>query len=124
MTSSKRKSKSDRSSSSNKNSIVYQEFGARENSAATARPVTELPPQQQNIRIQASRKGRKGKTVTVIAGFQLGPESLTKLLKQLKTQCGTGGTIKEDAIELQGDRREQVLKFLTQLGYKAKISGG
>ena len=119
----KRKSKSDRSSSAKKNPIAYQEFGARPN-PATARPVTELPPQQQNIRIQASRKGRKGKTVTVIDGFQLLPETLATLLKQVKTQCGTGGTIKENTIEIQGDRREQVLQILTQLGYKAKISGG
>lgn len=105
-----------------KNRKVYSEFG--ENAEAIERPVTELPPQQQQIRIQASRKGRGGKTVTVVSGFQLKPETLKALLKQLKNQCGTGGTLKEETIEIQGDRTQQLLEILTKLGYKAKISGG
>jgi len=72
--------------------------------------------------VQASRKGRKGKTVTVISGFQAKPETLATLLKQLKTQCGSGGTVKEDTIEIQGDQK--LVQLLAQLGYKAKISGG
>ena len=71
-------------SKSKKNKVVYQEFGSTSNSAAFARAVPDLPPQQQNIRIQATRAGRKGKTVTVIAGLQHNPESLSKLLKKLK----------------------------------------
>ncbi|HIK33339.1 MAG TPA: translation initiation factor [Oscillatoriales cyanobacterium M59_W2019_021] len=107
-----------------KNRKVYSEFGGNENAEAIERPVTELPPQQQQIRIQASRKGRGGKTVTVVSGFQLKPETLKALLKQLKNQCGTGGTLKEETIEIQGDRTQQLLEILTKLGYKAKISGG
>jgi translation initiation factor 1 len=76
------------------------------------------------LRVQASRKGRKGKTVTVISGFQAKPETLTKLLKQLKNQCGTGGTVKDDTLEIQGDHAQKLVELLTQLGYKAKISGG
>jgi translation initiation factor 1 len=49
---------------------------------------------------------------------------LAKLLKQLKTQCGSGGTVKENSLEIQGDHRDKLLQLLTQLGYKAKISGG
>jgi len=79
---------------------------------------------QQNLRVQASRKGRKGKTVTVISGFQAKPETLATLLKQLKTQCGSGGTVKEDTIEIQGDHSQKLVQLLAQLGYKAKISGG
>lgn len=107
-----------------KKRIVYQEFGATDNAEATARPVTDLPPQQQNLRIQATRSGRKGKTVTVITGFKHSPESLNKLLKKLKSQCGSGGTLKDDSLEIQGDRKQQLLEILTGLGYKAKISGG
>lgn len=109
---------------SNKSSdrIVYQEFG--NNSAAVERATPDLPPAQQNVRIQASRKGRKGKTVTVISGFQSQPETLAALVKQLKTQCGTGGTFKDNEIEIQGDHSQKLLQILTQLGYKAKISGG
>lgn len=103
--------------------MVYQEFG-NDNSPALERPVQELPPNQQNVRVQATRAGRKGKTVTVITGFQTKPETLNGLLKQLKTQCGTGGTLKENEIEIQGDHKQKILEILVKLGYKAKISGG
>lgn len=103
---------------------VYSEFGTSENSEAMERPVIDLPPQQQQIRIQASRKGRGGKTVTVVSGFQSKPETLKTLLKQLKNKCGAGGTVKDETLEIQGDRTQQLLEILTQLGYKAKISGG
>ncbi|TAF08728.1 MAG: translation initiation factor [Nostocales cyanobacterium] len=103
--------------------IIYQEFG-HDNSAAFERPIQELPPNQQNVRVQATRAGRKGKTVTVITGFQSKPETLAALLKQLKAQCGTGGTVKENEIEVQGDHKQKILEILVKLGYKAKISGG
>ena len=104
--------------------MAYQEFGNTSNSDALERSVPDLPPQQQNIRIQATRSGRKGKTVTVITGFQHSPETLNKLLKQLKSQCGSGGTMKDDNLEIQGDHRQKLMKFLGDLGYKVKISGG
>jgi translation initiation factor 1 len=110
--------------SSSKNPIVYQEFGSPLSSEALERATPDLPPQQQNLRIQASRSGRKGKTVTIITGFQSSAETLAKLLKQLKTQCGSGGTVKENSLEIQGDHRDKLLQLLIQLGYKAKISGG
>ncbi len=109
---------------SSKNRIVYQEFGSPLSSEALERATPNLPPQQQNLRIQASRSGRKGKTVTIITGFQSSAETLAKLLKQLKTQCGSGGTVKENSLEIQGDHRDKLLQLLIQLGYKAKISGG
>ena len=104
--------------------VVYSEFGNVDNSAALERGVAEVPPAQQNLRVQASRKGQGGKTVTVITGFQGKPEALAALAKQLKAQCGAGGTVKENEIELQGDRAQQLLEILTKLGYKAKVSGG
>lgn len=102
--------------------IVYQEFGTVPEPDTPE--IIDLPPNQQNIRIQATRSGRKGKTVTVITGFQHDPATLTKLLKQLKNKCGAGGTCKANTIEIQGDRRTQLLELLTKQGYKAKISGG
>jgi translation initiation factor 1 len=123
MASSKSKNNSSNSQSSGER-IVYREFGPGSNPAAVKRAVQELPPNQQNLRVQASRKGRKGKTVTVISGFQAKPETLTQLLKQLKAQCGSGGTVKEDTLEIQGDHTQKLVQFLTELGYKAKISGG
>ncbi|MBD1919868.1 translation initiation factor [Microcoleus sp. FACHB-831] len=118
------KRKSPESNASTGGKFVYREFGNNDNSAAIERPHAELPPNQQNIRVQASRKGRKGKTVTVITGFQVKPETLEALTKQLKAQCGTGGTVKEDSIEIQGDHTQKLVQILAQLGYKAKISGG
>lgn len=121
MSTAKRKASDSKSSTGDR--FIYQEFG-NHNPAAVERAVPELPISQQNIRVQASRKGRKGKTVTVITGFQAKPETLAALLKQLKTQCGAGGTVKENEIEIQGDHTQKLVQILTQLGYKAKISGG
>jgi len=104
--------------------IAYQEFGNPDNSQAFARGVPDLPPQQQDLRIQATRSGRKGKTVTIITGFQHKPESLSKLLKQLKAKCGTGGTVKDNTLEIQGEHKQKLLELLIKSGYKAKISGG
>ena len=104
--------------------IVYSEFGNVDNSAALQRGVPEVPPNQQNLKIEASRKGRGGKTVTVISGFHEKPETLATLAKQLKAQCGTGGTVKENEIEIQGEHKQKLLEIITKLGYKAKISGG
>jgi translation initiation factor 1 len=104
--------------------MVYREFGASTPGEALERATPELSPAQQNIRIQASRSGRKGKTVTVITGFECSPDKLTQLLKQLKSLCGSGGTLKENTLEIQGDQRQKLLTKLLELGYKAKISGG
>ena len=107
-----------------KQRIAYQEFGSVDNSQAIARGVLDLSPDQQDLRIQATRSGRKGKTVTIIKGFQHKPETLVKLLKQLKSQCGSGGTVKDNTLEIQGDHKQKLLETLHKMGYKAKISGG
>ncbi|MBE9178979.1 translation initiation factor [Oculatella sp. LEGE 06141] len=118
------KRKSDKTTNAKANRIVYSEFGNSADPSAFERPVQELPPNQQNVRVQASRKGRKGKTVTVITGFQSKPETLASLLKQLKAQCGAGGTVKDNEIEIQGDHSQKIVQALVALGYKAKVSGG
>ena len=115
--------KSSNTNKSTQDQVVYREFGL-DNSAAVERAVPELPPQQQNLRVQASRAGRKGKTVTVVAGFQAKPETLATLLKQLKAQCGAGGTVKDGEIEIQGDHKQKLVQILAGMGYKVKISGG
>lgn len=114
-------------SSQSGNRRVYSEFGSASGgsqSAAFDRGVADLPPNQQTVRVQASRKGRKGKTVTVISGFQHAPDQLNALAKQLKAQCGSGGTIKDSTIEIQGDHSDKLVQVLTQKGYQAKRSGG
>ncbi len=104
--------------------IVYSEFGNVDNSAALQRGTPEVPPNQQTLKVEASRKGRGGKTVTVISGFQGKPEILADLAKQLKAQCGTGGTVKDNEIEIQGEHKQKIAEILKKMGYKAKISGG
>jgi len=76
------------------------------------------------IRIRREVKGRKGKTVTAIYGFQFNQSDLKTLAKQLKQQCGTGGSVKDDMIIIQGDHRETLLKLLMAQGHKVKLSGG
>ncbi|MEB3229459.1 MAG: translation initiation factor [Leptolyngbyaceae bacterium] len=101
---------------------VYSEFGSA--AAAIERGMPDLPPNQQDIRIQTTRKGKGGKTVTVLTGFQSSPDTLKALLKKLKAQCGSGGTVKDQELEIQGDHAEALLQRLEALGYRAKISGG
>ncbi len=102
--------------------VVYSEFGTV--SAATERAVPDLPPGQQDLRVQVSRKGRKGKSVTVISGFTHRSETLEALAKKLKAQCGSGGTVREDTVEIQGEHAAKLVSLLVDKGYKAKISGG
>jgi translation initiation factor 1 len=76
------------------------------------------------IRIRREVKGRKGKTVTVIFGFQPNQTDLKALAKQLKQLCGTGGSVKDGVIIIQGDHRVTVLKLLKKQGYEVKLAGG
>ena len=83
-----------------------------------------LPPEQQTACIRREKKGRGGKTVTVIMELQLTPEDMKALSKRLKKVCGTGGTVTDGTIEIQGDQRERVAEELQKLGYKTKFVGG
>jgi translation initiation factor 1 len=121
--SAKRRSKA--SSTETSDRAVYQEFKTAASANAFERPATpDLPPAQQTLTIQVSRKGRGGKTVTVISGFQQSPAGLQSLTKKLKSHCGSGGTLKEQTIEIQGDHRPKIKQWLEDLGYRTKLSGG
>ena len=76
------------------------------------------------VRVQRESKGRGGKTVTVISGVPLDAGALTALAGELKRRCGTGGTVKDGVIEIQGDHRELLLVELEKRGYRAKRAGG
>ena len=76
------------------------------------------------IRVQREVKGRKGKTVTTVSGFQIANSELKNLATQLKRRCGTGGSVKDDVIIIQGDHRDTLITELKNRGFKAKIAGG
>lgn len=91
---------------------------------ASARAVKSLPPQEQTIYLHRDSKGRGGKTVTIIKNLVLSEEDIKELAKKLKQICGSGGTVKDETIEIQGGHRDRLAEALKQLGYKVKIAGG
>ncbi len=76
------------------------------------------------VRIRRENKGRGGKTVTVIFGIPLNEDKLKALSGELKRRCGTGGTVKEGNIEIQGDHRDVLIAELEKRGFKVKAAGG
>nr|WP_320137153.1 translation initiation factor Sui1 [uncultured Amphritea sp.] len=76
------------------------------------------------IRIRRETSGRKGKGVTTITGVPLAEKALKELAKKLKQQCGTGGSLKDGIIEIQGDHREKLKQLLEKQGYRVKLAGG
>ncbi len=94
---------------------------------STSRPVqtrSGVSKAELNVRVERLRAGKGGKTVTVIKGLQLQPVEARVLLKSLKAHCGTGGTLKLDCLELQGDQVAVVLELLKKEGYRPKQTGG
>jgi translation initiation factor 1 len=83
-----------------------------------------LPPQQQTIYLHRESSGRGGKAVTLVKNLMLSPDDLKAMVKRLKQECGTGGTVKDGVIEIQGEQRQKIADVLQKLGYKVKIAGG
>lgn len=90
--------------------------------APAAKPAS--PKADGVARVGRETKGRKGAGVTVISGLGLAEEALKTLAKELKARCGSGGTVKDGVIEIQGEHRDTVLAELAQRGIKAKRAGG
>lgn len=86
--------------------------------------IETLPNNQQQLRVMLDKKQRAGKKVTLVTGFTGANEDLQQLGKQLKNICGSGGSVKDNQIIIQGDFRERILQYLIKEGYKAKLSGG
>jgi len=76
------------------------------------------------IRIQRETKGRKGKTVTTVSGFDIDDNDLKALSKQLKHHCGAGGSIKHNMIVIQGGNLDTIKEYLERKGYRVRIAGG
>ena len=94
--------------------------------AAPGNLAAPFPTRQLNtpVRVGIERAGRGGKVVAVITGIMSPPHGKEALLKLLKNKLGTGGAVKGDQIEIQGDHRAKIVAILNELGYKAKSAGG
>jgi translation initiation factor 1 len=83
---------------------------------------SDTPPKRApgtgRARVRLERKGRQGKTVTLVDGLALSVDQMRALLKELQHACGTGGTCKDNHLELQGDCQTRVKSLLAQKGYK------
>ena len=115
---------------SNRGGLVYSTEAGRI-CPGCRRPVAECvcnrarpaPPPGQ-VRVSRETKGRGGRCVTVIRGVPLGEQELTVLAKRLRTACGSGGTVKDGVIEVQGDHCDKVMASLAAEGLAPKRAGG
>lgn len=76
------------------------------------------------VRIRRETSGRKGKGVSTVTGVPLPEKELKALAKKLKQQCGTGGSLKDGVIEIQGDHRDKLKQLLEKQGFTVKLAGG
>jgi translation initiation factor 1 len=95
----------------------------------SARPTRVEPkaaqvPRDGVVRLLRDRKGRGGKTVTLITGLTGSAAALTALASDLKRMCGTGGTLRGDVLEIQGDFRDRLHDELERRGYTVRVAGG
>jgi len=82
------------------------------------------PARDKVVRVSREVAGRKGKGVSVVAGLPLGPGELETLAGELKRRCGSGGTVRDGRIEIQGDHRDLLVTELARRGYQVKRAGG
>ena len=101
--------------------LVYSTDGGKVSAQTSSE---QAPPGDGIVRIRVETKGRKGKGVSVIWGFDHGHDDLKSLASVLKQHCGTGGSVKDWTIEIQGDHRAKLKTKLESLGYSVKLAGG
>ena len=92
--------------------------------ACVCQQVPAAPAGDGIVRVSRETKGRAGKGVTLVKGLALDAAALALLGKQLKAACGSGGTVKDGVIEIQGDHCERVIALLQSQGLKVKRAGG
>jgi len=80
--------------------------------------VITLPAEHQKLKVSLDKKQRAGKVVTLVTGFEGKQEDMLELSKQLKSLCGTGGSVKDDVIIVQGDNKQKIFQWLQKNGYK------
>jgi len=96
----------------------------RPQTQCSCRTVAARPAGDGIVRVSLQTKGRAGKGVTLVQGLDLDDTALSALGKQLKTACGSGGTVKDGVIEVQGDHVERVMERLKAQGHSVKRAGG
>lgn len=111
------------SSKNNRGGMVYS-TNPNFNSENENESQETLAANEQQLKLHRETKGRGGKAVVIVRGFIGTEEDLNDLGKKLKGHCGTGGSVKDGEIIIQGDQREKVSQFLTSKGYKVKNVGG
>jgi translation initiation factor 1 len=110
--------------------LVYSTDGGRmcpacrQAVAACLCKAAKTPAGDGTVRVSRQSKGRGGKTVTLVRGLALDDAALAALGKRLRSACGTGGTVKDGVLEVQGDHAERVIALLQAEGFAAKRSGG
>jgi translation initiation factor 1 len=89
-----------------------------------ARPAAAPAGEAAVVRVGRETKGRRGKGVTVVTGVPLAGDALDELASRLKRLCGSGGTVRDGVIEIQGDHRDLLVAELSKQGWTVKRSGG
>lgn len=92
--------------------------------ACTCNTAPVRPTSDGIVRVSRETKGRAGKGVTLVRGLPLEPLALAALGKQLKAACGSGGTVKDGTIEVQGDHCDRIIEALKRDGHVVKRAGG
>ena len=93
-------------------------------SSCVCKKTTNTAPGDGIVRISRSTAGRKGKGVTIVTGIPLEGKALKELAKKLKQKCGSGGTLKDGVIEVQGEHRDLLVEELQKYGWTVKRAGG
>ena len=78
-----------------------------------------IPPEKQTVLVSAEKR-KKGKLVTVLTGFEPQPSVIAELFTKLKSACGSGGTIRDASVEIQGDHQKKICRILKDSGYQVK----
>ncbi len=104
--------------------VYSTEWGDQRKQKDKPTSASSLSPSEQTAYLHRETKGRGGKVVSVVRNLQLSDKDLKDLSRKLKAACGTGGTIKDGMIEIQGEHREKIAAILQNLGYKTRVAGG
>ena len=111
-------------SKDNRPKVWSSQYGDLRKENQKSIPIVSNPPGKQLVYLHRESKGRGGKTVSLVKNLTLSENDIKKLAKKLKQACGSGGTIKNGIIEIQGEHRQKIADTLQKLGYSVKISGG